>query len=108
MPVEATWKLEDMIESDEVWEELYAGTKEELKGYQAFKGHLGESADQVYECLKFDEECTRKTELLYVYARGYVWEGPNHVVSCLRTVGVYDTGAFGTSPGKTFPVYEFP
>lgn len=69
MPVEATWKLEDMIESDEVWEELYAGTKEELKGYQAFKGHLGESADQVYECLKFDEECTRKTELLYVYAR---------------------------------------
>ena len=69
IPQEATWKLEDMIESDEAWESLYAKTKEALEGYQAFKGHLGESADAVYQCLKFDEESTRKTELLYVYAR---------------------------------------
>lgn len=69
IPEESTWKLEDMVESDEAWEELFQKAKEEIKGLSAFQGHLGESADQVYDCLKFDEDCSRMVELLYVYAR---------------------------------------
>ncbi len=69
VPKEATWKLEDMIKSDEAWEELFAQAKEKLEGYRAFKGHLGQSADMVYDCLRFDDEASQMTELLYVYAR---------------------------------------
>ena len=36
VPKEATWKLEDMIKSDEAWEELFAQAKEKLEGYRAF------------------------------------------------------------------------
>lgn len=36
VPKEATWKLEDMIKSDEAWEELFAQAKEKLKA----TGHL--------------------------------------------------------------------
>lgn len=64
-----TWKLEDMLESDEAWEELYAKEKEEIGQYAQFKGRLKESADTLYACLKFDDDCSWKVEILYVYAR---------------------------------------
>lgn len=69
IPEEATWRLEDMVESDKAWEELYSRAREELQGYSSFRGHLEESADRVYECLKFDDHCSRMVETLYVYAR---------------------------------------
>lgn len=67
--IETTWKLEDILEDDQAWEALYAEAKKELERYQEFKGHLGESADQLYQCLKFDDESSQKMERLYVYAR---------------------------------------
>lgn len=67
--VEDTWKLEDILESDEAWEALFAEEKKEITRYAKFKGHLGESADTLYACLCFDEECSQKVEKLYVYAR---------------------------------------
>ncbi|MDO5416673.1 MAG: oligoendopeptidase F [Lachnospiraceae bacterium] len=66
---EDTWKLEDMLESDEAWEELFARTKEAVKGFGQWKGRLGESADQLCRCLQFDDERSRDLEVLYVYAR---------------------------------------
>ncbi len=69
IPEEATWKLEDMVESDDAWEDLFSRAKEALKGYAEFQNHLEESADQVYACLKFDDDCSRMVETLYVYAR---------------------------------------
>ncbi len=67
--IETTWRLEDILEDDQAWETLFAEAKEELDGYQRFKGHLGESADVLYQCLKFDDESSQKMERLYVYAR---------------------------------------
>ena len=64
-----TWRLEDMVESDARWEELFAQAKEEIGGYGRFQGRLGESADTLYECLAFDDALSQKLELLYVYAR---------------------------------------
>ncbi len=64
-----TWRLEDMVESDARWEELYAQAQEEIKGYGKFQGKLKESADMLYGCLAFDDTLSEKLELLYVYAR---------------------------------------
>ena len=64
-----TWRLEDMVESDARWEELFAQAKEEIGGYGRFQGCLGASADTLYECLAFDDALSQKLELLYVYAR---------------------------------------
>ena len=64
-----TWRLEDMVESDARWEELFAQAKEEIGGYGRFQGRLGASADTLYECLAFDDALSQKLELLYVYAR---------------------------------------
>lgn len=67
--VNDTWKLEDILVSDEAWEALYTKEKEEIGQYVQFKGRLGESADTLYACLKFDDDCSWKVEILYVYAR---------------------------------------
>lgn len=67
--VEDTWKLEDMLESDREWEALYRKEQEEITEYAQYKGHLHESADTLYACLKFDDACALKVEILYVYAR---------------------------------------
>ena len=64
-----TWRLEDMVERDARWEELFAQAKEEIGGYGRFQGRLGASADTLYECLAFDDALSQKLELLYVYAR---------------------------------------
>ena len=47
--VNDTWKLEDILVSDEAWEALYTKEKEEIGQYVQFKGRLGESADTLYE-----------------------------------------------------------
>lgn len=67
--LEDTWKLEDMLASDREWENLYQQEKEELQKYPQYKGRLGESADTLYQCLKFDDERSWKIEILYMYAR---------------------------------------
>ncbi len=64
-----TWKLEDMIPSDEAWEKLFQEAGREIQKYGAFKGRLGDSAQTLYEALKFDDETSLNIERLYVYAR---------------------------------------
>lgn len=64
-----TWKLEDMLASDEAWEELYTEAAGELTVYEEFKGRLAESADILCRCLTFDDRSSQKMELLYVYAK---------------------------------------
>ena len=57
-----TWRLEDMVESDARWEELFAQAKEEIGGYGRFQGCLGASADTLYECLAFDDALSQKLD----------------------------------------------
>lgn len=64
-----TWKLEDMVASDSRWEQLFEEASSKVKQYADYKGRLDESADTLYACLKFDDEISRETELLYVYSR---------------------------------------
>ena len=69
IPAADTWRLEDMVESDETWETFFSRTRQEISGYGQLRGCAGRSADDLYRCLVFDEEMSKKVELLYVYAR---------------------------------------
>ena len=40
-----TWKLEDMIESPEKFEELMDGVEERIQEYEAYREKLGNSAE---------------------------------------------------------------
>lgn len=64
-----TWNLADILACDEEWEVLFQKTEREIKHYESFKGHLGESEENLYACLHFDDELSRKIEILYVYAK---------------------------------------
>lgn len=66
---EFTWNMEDMFPSDDAWNALYEETKQNLSGYQSFKGKLADSAENLYQCLKFDDGCSERIERLFVYAR---------------------------------------
>lgn len=67
--IEFTWKLEDMFPDNEAWNKLFKDTGDELKDYAGFAGTLGESADRLLECIRFDEASEKKVEKLYVYAK---------------------------------------
>ncbi len=68
VPVENTWATEDIFPSDEAWEAAFAALSEKLNGYEAYRGRLGESAQMLYGCLRFDEEIGREMDRLYCYA----------------------------------------
>lgn len=67
--VKDTWKLEDMVADDGLWEQMFKEASGETGKYAAYKGKLSESADTLYSCLVFDEELSQKIQRLYVYAR---------------------------------------
>ena len=67
--ISTTWKLEDMVPDNETWEKQLKEASGELEKYGEFKGKLAESAENLYQCLKFDDEFSLKAERLYVYAR---------------------------------------
>ena len=50
-----TWKLEDMIESPEKFEELMDGVEERIPEYEAYRGKLGNSAEYLKNYLTYDE-----------------------------------------------------
>lgn len=68
VPAEYTWATEDIFPSDEAWEEAFLRVKGELSSYGDFKGHLGDSAEMLYGCLRFDERIGMALDKLYGYA----------------------------------------
>ena len=67
--ISTTWKLEDMVPDNETWEKQLKEASKELEKYGDFKGKLSDSAENLYQCLKFDDAFSLKAERLYVYAR---------------------------------------
>ncbi len=63
------WRLEDIYESDQQWEDDFAGVKNLVKAVQDFQGKLGSSAEIMLEAFQRTEQLERQTEKLYVYAR---------------------------------------
>ena len=63
-----TWKLEDMIESPEKFEELMDGVEERIPEYEAYRGKLGNSAEYLKNYLTYDESVDETLSLLSAYA----------------------------------------
>lgn len=63
------WKLEDIYESLEKWEQDFKKVKQ-LSGKMAkLKGHLGEAARKLLECLTLSDELLSLNDKVFVYAR---------------------------------------
>ncbi|HET7579557.1 MAG TPA: oligoendopeptidase F [Bacillales bacterium] len=68
IPAEEKWDLAAIFPTDEDWEKVFEEVKEQLPRMEKFQGKLGESADTLYEALKFEDEITIKLGQLFAYA----------------------------------------
>jgi oligoendopeptidase F len=62
------WDLSSLFSGDEAWEEAFTAWEKRITGYEKFRGTLGDSAEALAACLKFDESFDRAAERLGTYA----------------------------------------
>ena len=65
---EFTWNLKDMFESDEAWLGEYEALKEYPAKIAAFQGKLGESAQNLLDFFKLDDEISLRAGKLHGYS----------------------------------------
>jgi len=63
-----TWNLTDVFESLEKWEEEFKVVESKIAEYKKFEGTLGNSAQALLTCFKFNNEMGVKVDRLYLYA----------------------------------------
>jgi len=63
-----TWDLGSLYRSEKAWETDFSKWEKEIKRYQKFRGTLGQGANKLAACLKFDAEFDRRAERLGTYA----------------------------------------
>ena len=68
VPVEDTWNLAELFESDEAWNAELEALKAFPEKIAAYQGRLGESAQMLLESWKLDDEVTVRLGRLYSYA----------------------------------------
>lgn len=68
VPVEKTWRLEDIFATDKVWDEEFAAVSALVEEATKFSGHLGESSDTVLQALQTRDEIYERAMKLYTYA----------------------------------------
>lgn len=65
---EDTWRLEDIFETDQAWEQEFSEIKAALPKLAEFKGKLGNSAEDLYEALTYQDKVMERLGKLYTYA----------------------------------------
>jgi oligoendopeptidase F len=68
IPVEETWKLEDIFASDEEWEKEFQAVKGLIPRIKEFDGKLGENAETLYQALNFQDQLLERIGKLYTYS----------------------------------------
>ncbi|UOR13120.1 oligoendopeptidase F [Halobacillus amylolyticus] len=68
IPEELTWDLNTIFASDDEWYKEFEEIKKLIPEVQAFKGTLGNSADQLYELLSIQDRISNKIGKLFTYA----------------------------------------
>lgn len=68
IPAQYKWKLEDMYQTNELWEKDYQKVKELAHRLAAYKDTLAESSGKLLECLDCSADMSRLFEKVYVYA----------------------------------------
>jgi oligoendopeptidase F len=65
---EDTWDLATLFPSDAAWESAFAEFEKKINGYEKFRGRLGDSAEVLAECLRFDTSIDRLGDRVGTYA----------------------------------------
>ena len=68
VPVEQTWNLQDIFNSDDAWFAEYEALNETVSKISAFRGKLGESAQTLLDYFKQQDEINVRLSKLYGYA----------------------------------------
>ncbi|KPH69340.1 MULTISPECIES: oligoendopeptidase F [Bacillaceae] len=68
VPVEKTWKLEDIFETDDLWKKEFKQLQKDIPEITRFQGKLSESADTLYNLFKLQDELGERLGKLYTYA----------------------------------------
>ncbi|WP_044732053.1 oligoendopeptidase F [Geobacillus kaustophilus] len=68
IPVEETWRLEDIFPTDDAWEEEFKQVKAMIPKLSEYKGRLGESPEVLYEALQYQDEVSMRLGKLYTYS----------------------------------------
>jgi oligoendopeptidase F len=63
------WVLEDIFQTNNIWEEDFNTVKALAKEIQSFKGTLGKESSNLLRCLKAQDKISSLAEKLFVYAR---------------------------------------
>ena len=68
IPVEETWKLEDLYETNDDWMREYESLKEFPEKILCFRGKLGENAETLLAAMKLQDEISLRMEPFFTYA----------------------------------------
>ncbi|MGG3005046.1 oligoendopeptidase F [Geobacillus stearothermophilus] len=68
IPVEETWRLEDIFPTDDAWEEEFKQVKAMIPKLGEYKGRLGQSPQVLYEAMQYQDEVSMRLGKLYTYA----------------------------------------
>ena len=68
VPIENTWNLQDIFESDEAWFREYENLNALTEKISAFRGKLGESAQMLLDFYKLLDDLTVRMSKFYGYA----------------------------------------
>ncbi|MCL5019150.1 MAG: oligoendopeptidase F [Patescibacteria group bacterium] len=63
------WKLEDIYQSNDVWEKDYTLVQEKISVLESFKGKLGESAEKLLEFFRLRDSVSEIAGKLMVYSK---------------------------------------
>ncbi|MFD2629689.1 oligoendopeptidase F [Oceanobacillus kapialis] len=68
VPVNLTWKLEDIFETDQAWEEELTQLQKDIPQIAEYQGKLSDSADSLYNMLQLQDNLSARLGKLYTYA----------------------------------------
>ncbi len=68
VPIEQTWDLADLFESQEAWEAECFAVEQDLPNVTQYKGCLGENAQQLLACLHAQEALSQRLTKVFSYA----------------------------------------
>ncbi|RNF38479.1 oligoendopeptidase F [Planococcus salinus] len=68
VPEELTWKLEDIYETDQAWEQEFTAVAELSEKAASYQGTLQKNAEALYEVLVYKDELSQRLRKLYTYA----------------------------------------
>lgn len=68
IPVEDTWKLEDIFQTDQQWESEFQEVKKLIPSMSSYQGKLGENADSLFQALQAQDQLLERIGKLYTYA----------------------------------------